>query len=1106
MVQLQKLVRLLRAPPVVHRRLITTSTTRPNLQINRARLRPYSSSANTLYSKNQTKKHIMSSHQLAEDEIPSSYGNFDRIIEPFNLDAAPIQVAKWKSRETGLSVVWVDVEGPLVNGYFTVATEIFNDSGVPHTLEHLIFLGSEKFPFKGILDSLANRAFARGTNAWTDTTHTAYTVTTAGSEGFLRLLPVYLDHVLYPTITSEGFTTEVYHINGKGEDAGVVYSEMQGRENGAMDLMVLRNQRLLYPSTSAYRSETGGLMEALRVLTVEQIREYHQYYYRPHNLQLIVTGKLKPTQLLEVLNSQVEPSLIQHGHNQVPSGWKRPFLETPSKGGARIDKSQTVEVEFPEKDESSGEVQISWVGPSTNDFLLQTALEVLGTYLTDSAVSPLAKRFIEIDSPLCTDITFHPTDAEKTITTVYISSVPFEQLNTLGESFKKALAEEAAAIDMDRLKMVIERAALKTCNAMEVDAADSLSSAIISNFLYGGSSDLVSGLSTELERYKTLSTWSADRWSTVFKEWLVTPPSTCIIGKPSAKLSDKLEADTKQRLEDTRKKYGPEGLQKLAEKLTHAQEVNDRPYPDKFIADFPIPKLESIQWIDVQIANGNGTYSSDLQSHIDHKDPATLPYFVQFNHIKSNFITIHVNLSPPDLPAELFPLLPTYLHSFFSLPVNRKDGSRLSYDEVVHQLDTQTVEYDINLGCPITQTLEIYMKVEKSKYPTAVSWLGDLLWRSEFDADRLRINTTKILQTIPSRKREGSDVSAALYDEMTFSADLAPLTSNNLFKQESSLPLVLEKLKSEPESLIKQMEQLRSHLLKPSSLRISVSGDIMCLAEPKSTWLKHFQSLEPSKLHKPLLGNAVLSSDGAQPSGKALVMSMPSIESSYAYHAAKGPQGFDHPDSAALTVAISVLNAMESYLWKAIRGTGLAYGTSIGANAETGHVYLSIYRSPDSSKAFLEAGRVIRDLVDKKLKFDHLILESAKSSSVFGVASKIATGPDAAYRVYADVALKGISKDALRQQLEQAKSVTIDDVLESIKKYLLPIFDSKTSMAAIASSATKAEQISEYFKQAGYSVEVRELQNNSALGLVEDDADDADDSLGSDVDTSASRS
>ncbi|PLW42340.1 hypothetical protein PCANC_10506 [Puccinia coronata f. sp. avenae] len=1003
-----------------------------------------------------------------EKEIPDSLGNFDRIIHPFSLDSAPIQLAKWRSRETGLSVVWADVESPLVNGYFTVATEIFNDSGVPHTLEHLIFLGSEKFPFKGILDSLANRAFARGTNAWTDTTHTAYTVTTAGSEGFLRLLPVFLDHVLYPTITAEGFTTEVYHINGKGEDAGVVYSEMQGRENGAMDLMALRNQRLLYPPTSAYRSETGGLMEALRVLTVEQIREYHQYYYRPHNLQLIVTGKLAPRELLEVLNSEVEPSLIAHGQDRVPAGWKRPFLETPSRGGARIDASSSVEVLFPEKDEACGEVQISWVGPDTNDFLLQTALDVLGTYLTDSAVSPLAKKFIEIDCPLCTDITFHPTDAEKSITTAYLSSVPFEQLSGMGELFKQALADEAASLDMARLKMVVERAALKTCNAMEVDAPDCLSSAVISNFLYGSGADLVTGLSAELQRYKTLAAWTADEWAGVFKKWLVEPPSTCIIGRPSAKLSDQLEADTKQRVQDTREKYGPDGLQKLADKLAHAQQANDRPYPDSFIANFPIPSLQSIQWIDVQIANGNGSLSSDLQAHIDQKDPVTLPYFVQFNHIKSNFIAIHINLSPRDLPAELFPLLPAYLQSFFSLPVVRKDGQRLKYTEVVQELDRETVEYDINLGSPITQTVEMYLKVEKSKYATAVGWLGDLLWRSQFDADRLRISTAKILQTLPARKRRG---------------------------QRRIMPSCRPgETQSDPDAVIAQMEQLRTHLLKPSSLRISVSGDIMSLGEPKTTWLKHFPSLEPATLEKPLLGSAVLTSEGAQPAGKVVVMSMASIESSYAYHAAKGPQGFDHPDNAALTVAISVLNAMESYLWKAIRGTGLAYGTSVAASAETGHVFLNIYRSPDCAVAFHEARRVVQDLVDKKLKFDDLILESAKSSSVYGVASKIATGPDAAYRVYADVALKGIAKDALRQQLEQAKAVTREDVLATIKKYVLPIFEPKSSLAAVACAAPKAQLIADGFAAAGFHVDVRVMAKNPALATADAAEDDLTDS------------
>lgn len=147
---------------------------------------------------------------------------------------------------------------------------VFNDSGAPHTLEHLIFMGSEKYPYKGVLDNLANRAFAAGTNAWTDTDHTAYTIETAGEQGFLQFLPIYVDHILYPTITDASFVTEVHHITPAAEDAGVVYSEMQGRENTSGDLASLRQQRLFYPKNSAYRSETGGLMEALRKLTVEE--------------------------------------------------------------------------------------------------------------------------------------------------------------------------------------------------------------------------------------------------------------------------------------------------------------------------------------------------------------------------------------------------------------------------------------------------------------------------------------------------------------------------------------------------------------------------------------------------------------------------------------------------------------------------------------------------------------------------------------------------------------------------------------------------------------------------------------------------------------------
>ena len=81
----------------------------------------------------------------------------------------------------------------------------FHDSELPS----LVFMGSEKYPYKGIIDHLANRGFSNGTNAWTDTDHTAYTVSTAGEQGFLQLLPIYVDHILYPTLTKAGFVTEV---------------------------------------------------------------------------------------------------------------------------------------------------------------------------------------------------------------------------------------------------------------------------------------------------------------------------------------------------------------------------------------------------------------------------------------------------------------------------------------------------------------------------------------------------------------------------------------------------------------------------------------------------------------------------------------------------------------------------------------------------------------------------------------------------------------------------------------------------------------------------------------------------------------------------------
>ena len=127
------------------------------------------------------------------------------------------KIRSYRSPITSLRGLVVTTDEPICSLHILLSTESNGgstttnhqawhhpDDGLPHTLEHLVFLGSKTHPHKGILDKLANRCMADGTNAWTATDHTAYTLSTAGSEGAINLMPIFADHVLFPTLTDSG--------------------------------------------------------------------------------------------------------------------------------------------------------------------------------------------------------------------------------------------------------------------------------------------------------------------------------------------------------------------------------------------------------------------------------------------------------------------------------------------------------------------------------------------------------------------------------------------------------------------------------------------------------------------------------------------------------------------------------------------------------------------------------------------------------------------------------------------------------------------------------------------------------------------------------------
>lgn len=153
-------------------------------------------------------------------------------------------------------------------------------------------MGSEKYPQQGYLDYLSAQQYSLGTNATTYRDMTTYELTTVSQPSLSTLLPIYLDHIFHPLLTHDCYLTEIHHISGEtGKDAGVVYSEMQASENQPEEILLYSVLRYLWSETSPYYYESGGRLESIRnELNLDKIKIFHQKFYKPSNVAIIVCG------------------------------------------------------------------------------------------------------------------------------------------------------------------------------------------------------------------------------------------------------------------------------------------------------------------------------------------------------------------------------------------------------------------------------------------------------------------------------------------------------------------------------------------------------------------------------------------------------------------------------------------------------------------------------------------------------------------------------------------------------------------------------------------------------------------------------------------------
>lgn len=1026
-----------------------------------------------------------------------------KTLQKLQVDYAPVTITQYESERTGMRAVVVNQPGPKVNGYFALATEIHDDSGAPHTLEHLVFMGSKTYKYKGLLDKLAARAYST-TNAWTAVDHTAYTLDTAGWDGFAQILPVYLEHIIVPTLTDAACYTEVHHVDGSGHDAGVVYSEMQGVQNTQSELMELRSRRILYPEGNGFRYETGGMMEQVRVLTADRIREFHKEMYQPKNLCLVLTGEVNHDELLQILDD-FEDTIL----DDVPSfgaPFTRPWIE--SKQTPPIAKTVIETVEFPEEDESMGEVQVGWLGPKCTDHIGTSAMSIMLMYLCESSICVLEHTLVEKEQ-LCSMVTYSTDYRTDLVVWFSLSGVETEKLAEVEVRLNSILQETAAKeLDMDYLHDCIKRWRRQIKMKCE-DAGAFFADPIIEDHLFGNRDGRDLKTLATLEELDVLEKWTDQQWREFLSTWLVDANHISILGKPSQALSKKLTSEEEGRVKAQQDRLGPDGLKKLGEQLKQAQDQNDMPIPDSVLEKFPVPDADSVHFVSTTPARAGkarsmGALDNDVQRILD-KDDHDSPLFIHFENVPSNFVRIRVDLCTGSVPVELKPLILLYAVNILATPVMR-DGKRMEFEDVVLALEKETVSYGMNFLISNGEMVNISIDTEPENYENVISWLRTLLFDAIPDTERLLSQLAKILAEIPDEKRSGDAMVSAVYSMLQYKQESSVRARSTLSKA-TFMKRFKKLLKVDEKAALEQFNQLIKILHRPENFRIFVSADANKLQNPVSAWDQLYRGLDTGKPLEPLDDRLRLLTDiGRNPGGTCVIVPLGTVESSSTLLVGKSVESYDHPDLPAMMVARAYMDAVEGPFWTAVRGTGLAYTAAFArASMARGSIMYRIMRSPDAYKALRAAREQVEGFASGRLQFNKFALEGAVSEIVLDMADEQPSMAAAAEHSYTNQVMRGISKDWSHEMLVKVQAVTPEQIRAVLRTYFLPVFEPESSNLVVTCSNVMKDKLEANLKEAGYRPEVRTLesfQDDYGLQAIEgadgemdedEDSDDGDD-------------
>jgi Zn-dependent M16 (insulinase) family peptidase len=684
-------------------------------------------------------------------------------------------------------------------------------------------------------------------------------------------------------------------------------------------------------------------------------------------------------------------------------------------------------------------------GPEYKNSLEGTAIQVLIAYLSGSSIAVLENIIVEKEE-LASSISLMMQSRPNCVIWFQPTGVATEKLAHVEKRIFELLKDVVSnPLDMSYMLDCIKRQKRQIMFQAEGSGGNFFATGIIEDYIFGERDGSTLREWENCVEYDKLETWTDKQWRDFLRKWMVDPAHISVLGKPSKDLTAKLKKDEEERVAARKAELGADGLAKLGEKLKAAMAKNDIEIPASLLQQWKVPGVESIHFIKTTTARSGlarnlGIASNNVQEIIN-SSKSDLPLFLQFEDISTNFVHLTLLFGTSNIKKEHRPLLPLFMENFFNTPI-KQDGKRVEFEEVVTQLEQNTISYYMEGGGATfnaPESIALNFEIEPAKYQETIKWIQALMFDSIFDETRLNAGMSKILADIPEAKRNGNSMAHAVNNAIHLDTESTIVARGTLVKG-VYLKRLRKMLSEEPQIVLSWLGELRKSIFTADNIRALVVADVKKLPSPVDAWKPLMSNLKPSQPMLPIVKPYQrLTANGQNPGNYGVVVvPMGTIDSSFCLAVAKGPTSPTDPILPTLMVATSFLEAVEGPLWTAVRGKGLAYGCNFRRDLNTGFVQFSVYRSPDAYRAFVAAKDVVESYIDGRLAFEQPALEGAISGIVVELADEQTTMATAGQFHFINGVIKGVDDEYDARMLKAVRNVTVDQIKAVMKDLLIP--------------------------------------------------------------------